>query len=381
MLQKRPPMGWNTWNTFGPDICESMIKEHVDLIVSTGLREAGYRYVVIDDGWALKNRDENGRLVPDPKKFPNGMKAVADYVHANGLKFGMYTCSGPMTCLQTQPGSYDYEYIDAKTFAEWEVDFLKFDFCLHTPIMPSKYLYRRMGMALANCGRDILFSACSWGKEETHEWIKTTGAAMWRSGDDIANSFESVKKIIINQLDILPYNGLGCFNDLDMLIVGMNNDSYIDGTLGTNGCTIGEQKTHFAIWCLFGSPLMIGCDIRRISPEALEILRNKEAIAINQDALYGQPYRITHKSRRDERLVYAKPLENGDLAIGIFNMGDKDFEFTFGTDEMGIPTHCGKKLIATEVFTGEQVELCCGMFNETVAAHDCRLYRCKLIDA
>lgn len=381
MMQQRPPMGWNTWNTFGPNIDAKTICENADLIVSLGLKDAGYDYIVIDDGWALEDRDEQGRLVPDPKKFPNGMKAVADYVHAKGLKFGMYTCSGSLTCEKTQPGSYDHEYVDAKSFAEWEVDFLKFDFCNRTPIIPGKYLFRRMGAALANSGREILFSACSWGSEKTHEWVKTTGASMWRSTVDIANSFESIKKLTLKQLELLPYNGHGCFNDMDMLVVGMNNDSFIDGTMGTNGCTLAEQKTHFSIWSMFGSPLMIGCDLRLISKDALEILTNKEAIAINQDATYSQPYRLVCGGRSDERLVFARLLSNGDFAVGIFNLTDEPFRFTFGTDEMGVPTHCGKTLAAKEVWTGEEPKLHSGMFNEEVEAHGCRLYRCRVIDA
>lgn len=160
MMQRTPPMGWNTWNTFGEEINDRLIREAADKLIETGLADAGYRYVVIDDCWALKERDENGRMVPDPEKFPNGMKALSDYVHSKGLKFGMYTCAGTLTCAG-YPGSYEYEYTDAQTFADWGVDFLKYDFCFHTPILDAKYLYRRMGTALANCGRDILFSACS----------------------------------------------------------------------------------------------------------------------------------------------------------------------------------------------------------------------------
>ena len=165
MIKLTPPMGWNSWNTFGENINEKMIFETADVMAESGLRDKGYEYLVIDDCWSLRERDENGRLVPDPEKFPHGMKAVADYVHSKGLKFGMYSCAGNMTCAG-YPGSYEHEFVDAETFASWDVDFLKYDYCYHSPILHGKYLYRRMGLALENCGRDILFSACSWGADE-----------------------------------------------------------------------------------------------------------------------------------------------------------------------------------------------------------------------
>ena len=168
MMKLTPPMGWNSWNTFGEHINEQLIFQTADAMVEKGLPQKGYEYLVIDDCWSLKERDGQGRLVADPEKFPHGMKAVADYVHSKGLKFGMYSCAGNLTCAG-YPGSFEHEFIDAETFAEWGVDFLKYDYCYHSPIIPGKYLYRRMGLALENCGRDILFSACSWGVDETHE--------------------------------------------------------------------------------------------------------------------------------------------------------------------------------------------------------------------
>jgi alpha-galactosidase len=166
-------MGWNSWNTFGNDISEDLILKTADVMADEGLLDAGYKYLVIDDCWSLKERDKDGRLVPDPEKFPHGMKYLADYIHGKGLKFGMYSCAGTQTCAG-YPGSFEHEFTDAATFAGWGVDYLKYDYCYHSPIIPGKYLYRRMGLALANCGRDILFAACSWGSDETQEWIKTT---------------------------------------------------------------------------------------------------------------------------------------------------------------------------------------------------------------
>ncbi len=171
MVKHTPPMGWNTWNTFGPNIDEGLIMKSADMLVESGLKDAGYEYVVIDDCWSLRERDKNGRLVADPEKFPHGMKYLADYVHSKGLKFGMYSCAGALTCAM-YPGSYEHEFIDAKTFAEWGVDFLKYDYCNRSLTTPGDLLYKRMGIALANCGRDIFFSACSWGADDTRSGLK-----------------------------------------------------------------------------------------------------------------------------------------------------------------------------------------------------------------
>ena len=173
MLAKRPPMGWNSWNTFGENISDALIRETADAMVETGLRDAGYEYLVIDDCWSLRERDENGSLVADPAKFPNGMKAVADYVHSKGLKFGMYSCCGVKTCAG-YPGSWGHEFDDAKYFAEVGIDFLKYDNCYH-PSMPSHLSYNRMALALKSQNRDILFSACNWGNAHVETWARSCG--------------------------------------------------------------------------------------------------------------------------------------------------------------------------------------------------------------
>ena len=184
MVKNTPAMGWNSWNTFAQEINEKLVLEAADALVENGLKDAGYEYIVIDDCWSLHERDKNGRLVADPEKFPHGMRYVADYIHKKGLKFGMYSCAGVVTCAG-YPASYEHEFIDAATFAEWGVDFLKYDYCFHSTGTPGHLLYKRMGIALANCGRDILFSACSWGADDTRVWIKETGANSWRSTGDI----------------------------------------------------------------------------------------------------------------------------------------------------------------------------------------------------
>lgn len=375
MIKNTPPMGWNSWNTFGGKISEQLIFDTADKIVETGLRDLGYEYLVIDDCWSLRERDENGRLVPNPEKFPNGMKAVADYVHSKGLKFGMYSCAGNLTC-GGYPGSFEHEFTDAETFAEWGVDFLKYDYCYHSNIIHGKYLYRRMGLALKNCGRDILFSACTWGADNTAEWIRETGANMWRSTGDIFDTWESVKNLTERQDAILPYGGAGCFNDMDMLIVGM----YGKGNVGLDGLNDTQYKTHFSIWALLGSPLMIGCDIRSIKKEALDILSNKELIKINQDADCRQAIKLSLFEGSNIK-AYARTLENGDIAVGFFNLTDKKVTVKFLLDELGLPESTGKTLEMHEVWSGETVTVKNGTLIKGMDAFDSLVYRCKVVDA
>lgn len=376
MIKNTPPMGWNSWNTFGGKISEQLIFDTADKLVETGLKDLGYEYLVIDDCWSLRERDENGRLVADPQKFPHGMKAVADYVHSKGLKFGMYSCAGNLTC-GGYPGSFEHEFTDAETFAEWGVDFLKYDYCYHSNIIHGKYLYRRMGLALKNCGRDILFSACTWGADNTAEWIRETGANMWRSTGDIFDSWESVKKLTERQDEILPYGGVGCFNDMDMLVVGM----YGSGNVGLQGLNDTQYKTHFSIWALLGSPLMIGCDIRNIKKEALDIMSNKELIKINQDADCRQVIKLSllHIEGKDIK-AYARTLENGDIAVGFFNLSDKNATVKFTLDEVGLPESTGKTLEMHEVWTGETVTVKNGTLIKGIEAFDSLVYRCKVVN-
>lgn len=375
MIKNTPPMGWNSWNTFGADINEQLIFDTADKMVETGLSALGYEYLVIDDCWALKERDENGRLVADPQKFPHGMKAVADYAHSKGLKFGMYSCAGYLTCA-AYPGSFEYEFIDAKTFAEWGVDFLKYDYCYHSSVIHGKYLYRRMGLALKNCGRDILFSACTWGADNTAEWIRETSANMWRSTGDVFDNWETIKSIIEQQEAILPYGGAGSFNDMDMLVVGM----YGKGNVGLQGLNDTQYKTHFSIWALLGSPLMIGCDVRNMNKETFDILSNEELIKINQDADCRQVFKLSLYSGNNIK-AYARNLENGDIAVGFFNLTDKKVTVKFLLDELGLPISTGKTLEMHEVWNGETVTVKNGTLIKNIEAFDSLIYRCRVVDA
>lgn len=372
MVVKTPPMGWNSWNTFGPNINEALIRETADVMVDSGLAAAGYNYLVIDDCWSEKFRDEQGRLVASAEKFPNGMKAVADYVHSKGLKFGMYSCAGIFTCAR-YPSSYGYEFIDADTFASWGVDFLKYDYCNKPAGIPGHLLYKRMGTALANCGRDILFSACSWGADETHKWVKSTGAHMWRSTGDIVDNWESIKNLTNRQIELQPYNGNGCFNDMDMLVVGMHGK----GNVGVGGCTEVEYRTHFTIWAFFNSPLMIGCDIRNMSEETKAILMDKDIIAVNQDPAGRQPYQaIAHP----DYPVWAKHMDNGDIVLAYFNLGEHNFNQFVTWADIGIERSSGVKLELTDLWSKQNL----GIFDTgiefgAVEPHGCRILRCRVV--
>ena len=377
MIVKKPPMGWNSWNTFGHNIDESLIKETADAMVENGLLDAGYEYLVIDDCWAERERDKaTGRMVPDHVKFPHGMKAVADYVHSRGLKFGMYSCCGNLTCAG-YPGSFDYEFIDAQTFAEWGVDYLKYDYCFRPMTQKGDLLYRRMGLALANCGRDICFSACSWGADQTNEWIKSTGAHLWRSTGDINDSWASIKELSLKQYDYVTTNGQGCFNDMDMLIVGMKGK----GNVAVSGCTDEEYRTHYSIWAFLGSPLMIGCDIRNMDEATKATLLNKEIIAINQDPAYRQPFACGNHWGHREVPVLAKLLADGDIALGVFNLADCQVDPFISLDCLGLNRATGKAISVRDLWAGEELGVFTDVLRVTIPTHGCKMLRAKIVDA
>jgi alpha-galactosidase len=310
-LALTPPMGWNTWNTFQTKIDEPLLKGMVDSYVSSGMRDAGYTYFVLDDGWMAMERDANGNLVADPKKFPNGMKAFADYVHSKGMKFGIYNCAGTKTCAG-YPGTRGYEYQDARLYASWGVDYLKFDWC-NAEGINAKEAYATMSKALKATGRPIVFSLCEWGSNRPWLWAKDDGQ-LWRSTGDIGPYFDksltkngwtplSVLNILDRQDSIRQYAGPGHWNDPDMLEVG-------------NGMSYAEDKAHFTLWCMLAAPLMGGNDLRKMSDQTKDILTNKEAIAIDQDALGIECFRYYSF---DGIEVFVRPLVNGDLAVCFLN--------------------------------------------------------------
>ena len=377
MIVTRPPMGWNSWNTFGGDINEDVVKETARAIVDTGLRDAGYQYVVIDDCWSVHSgRDENGRLIPNPEKFPSGMKALADYIHSLGLKFGIYSCDGSHTCAGF-PASFDHEFVDAEQFAEWGVDYLKYDNCWKPSMIPGRVLYNKMALALRATGRDILFSACNWGTENSHEWMSSVGAHMYRSTFDIADSFESVKDLAVAQIDKYTTTGYNCFNDLDMLICGMNGK----GNVGISGCTLEEYTLHFALWCFWGAPLMLGADLRKLDDFCHDLLTNKELIRLNQDPECRPPY-IDERQRYhnlNKRLAGIKMLDNNEFALGLFNYSDDaELEVLAYFDDLGIPSGKGIGLELTDIFTGETFTKF-DFYTPKLPAMTCKIYRAKIV--
>lgn len=311
-LALTPPMGWNSWNTFQGNINEKLVLETADAMVSSGMKDAGYVYLVLDDAWMAKERDaKTGDLVPDPVKFPRGMKFVADYVHSKGLKFGLYNCAGTLTCAG-YPGTRGYEYQDARFYASVEIDYLKFDWCSSEGIN-AKEAYTTMSKALKLAGRPILFSLCEWGQNKPWRWAEPVGH-IWRTTGDITAQFEGVKsygswsasgvmRILESQDTLRKYAGPGHWNDPDMLEVG-------------NGLSESENRAHFSMWSMIAAPLIAGNDIRKMPASTNAILTNKEVIAINQDSLGIQAMKY---AAADSVETWIKPLKNGDWAVCILN--------------------------------------------------------------
>ena len=311
-LALTPPMGWNSWNTFAGNINEKLVMETADAMVSSGMRDAGYTYLVLDDAWMAKERDpKTGDLVADPVKFPHGMKAVSDYVHSKGLKFGLYNCAGTLTCAG-YPGTRGNEYQDARFYASVGTDYLKFDWCSSNGIN-AREAYTTMSKALKMAGRPILFSLCEWGQNRPWTWAAPVGH-IWRTTGDITNQWEGIKthgswssssvmKILDYQDSLRKYAGPGHWNDPDMLEVG-------------NGLTESQNRAHFTMWSMIAAPLIAGNDIRKMNPSTNAILTNRDVIAINQDSLGIQAMKY---AKTDSLETWVKPLKNGDWVVCFLN--------------------------------------------------------------
>lgn len=371
-----PPMGWNSWNTFYDRIDESLIRSTAEAIADRGLLSAGYDYLIIDDCWALKERDEQGRLVPDPAKFPHGMQPVADYVHGKGLKLGLYGCCGVRTCAG-YPGSFEHEFEDAEQFAQWGVDYLKYDNCHRPNAVPSHVLYRRMSLALNATGRDIFLAACQWGTEDVGSWIRSTGARSFRSTVDIQDSWKSIESITLSQLDGACQGTPGCANDMDMLVCGMYGKGMNPET-SMGGCTQEEYRTHFALWAMLGAPLIIGCDVRGMDEETQRLLTNRHLIAIDQDEQGRACQRVSVYGNPDA-FALVKPLAGGELAIGLFNFSDVAAQAVLDYYDIGLSRHAGFALALTDCFTGEELGAHRELFAATLPVHGCRVVRAKVV--
>jgi alpha-galactosidase len=309
-LAPTPPMGWNSWNKFACNVTEQMLRDMADAMVANGMKDAGYTYIVVDDCWHGQ-RDSLGFIQPDPVHFPSGMKALTDYIHAKGLKFGIYSCAGNKTCAG-RPASRGHEYQDALQYAKWGVDYLKYDWC-NTEGLNAVGAYTTMRDALYAAGRPIVFSLCEWGDNKPWIWGAKVGH-LWRTTGDIAAIFEGsinhgtwsswgVLKILDMQEGLRQYAGPDHWNDPDMMEVG-------------NGMSVSEDRAHMSMWCMLAAPLMAGNDIANMTGETREILTNKDVIAVDQDMLGIQGFKFEVK---DSVETWFKPLSGGDWAVCFLN--------------------------------------------------------------
>ena len=355
-LARTPPMGWNSWNKFACNVSEDLIKQAADAMVSSGMKDAGYQYIVIDDCWQV-SRDAAGNIVPDPHRFASGMKALADYVHGKGLKFGLYSDAGTGTC-QNRPGGRGYEFQDARQYAAWGVDYLKYDWCNHST-QDSASSYSIMRDALAKAGRPIVFSLCEWGSTKPWLWAKDVGN-LWRSTGDIIDKWEGTEKWggngVVQILDLKDglqsYAGPGHWNDPDMLEVG------------NGGMNDTEYRAHFSMWCLLAAPLMAGNDIRSMTPQIRDILTNKEVIAIDQDPL-GREGRMV---KRDGGLeVWARQLADGGRAVALLNRTGSQANITASWIDIGYPAHLSAKI--RDLWEHQDIGEQTGSFSASVPSH------------
>jgi alpha-galactosidase len=326
-LARTPPMGFNDWNAFGCNVSEQLIKETADIFVTSGLKDAGYTYVNIDDCWMTHQRDAQGRLVPDPVKFPDGIQGTADYVHSKGLKLGIYEDAGTATCAG-YPGSLGHETTDAQTFADWGVDYLKYDNCNNkSDGSRADYVrrYTTMGDALRATGHPIVYSVCEWGTSQPWEWAGDVGN-LWRTTGDISDNWNSMLTIARKNMPLAPFAHPGAWNDPDML------------EIGNGGMTDTEYRSHFSLWAAMNAPLLIGTDLRKASPATMDILRNREIIALNQDPLGKQ---ATVLSAADDRYVLTKELAGGERAVVLFNAGDRAQRIATTATAAGLPARGG----------------------------------------
>eukprot|EP01100_Stratorugosa_tubuloviscum_P003331 TRINITY_DN1801_c1_g1_i2.p1 TRINITY_DN1801_c1_g1~~TRINITY_DN1801_c1_g1_i2.p1 ORF type:complete len:382 (-),score=180.94 TRINITY_DN1801_c1_g1_i2:1195-2340(-) len=344
-----PQMGWNSWNYFHCNVSEDLIKQTADALVSTGLATLGYRYVNIDDCWQV-SRDSSNRIVADPVTFPSGIAALAEYVHSKGLLFGLYSDAGNYTC-QDRPGSLGYEEIDAQTYADWKVDYLKYDNCNNGGISP-KIRYPPMRDALNKTGRPIFYSICEWGRENPATWAPNVGNS-WRTTPDISDNWYSmIWRIQYNNL-WWKYAGPGAWNDPDMLEVG------------NGGMTSIEYKTHFSLWSIAKSPLIIGCDVRNIDKDTLTILSAVEVIAINQDSLGVQGHIV---NETETTQIWSGPLSGNRYSLLLLNKGRETTKIVANWSDLGLDTTT--KYTVRDIWERENIGVYSGSFEAIVESHD-----------
>ena len=364
-----PPMGWNSWNKFACNVSEDLIKSMADGIVASGMKDAGYQYVVIDDCWQV-SRDSDGNIVADATRFPSGIKALADYVHSKGLKFGIYSDAGEKTCAG-RPGSMGHEYQDALTYAKWGVDYLKYDWC-NTAKRNAEEAYSTMRDALKATRRPIVFSMCEWGTAKPWLWAKDVGN-LWRTTSDISDKWSGAKKwpdgtccefgmlnIVDLQVGLESFAGPGHWNDPDMLEVG------------NGGMTTPEYRAHFSLWCILAAPLIAGNDLRSMTPEIKEILTNKEVIAVNQDVLGREGSRVW---KDQDREVWSRQLKDGGRAVLLLNRGTSEAEITAPWEAIGYPGDISARV--RDLWAHRDLGQFTGKFGSKVESHGVVVVRIK----
>lgn len=377
LMEATPPMGWMTWNYFADNINEQDLREMADAMVSTGMVEAGYNHLFIDDGWQ-GGRDKRNNIIPDPNKFPSGIKALADYVHARGIKLGIYSDAAPLTCAG-YTGSLHFEDQDAKTFASWEIDYLKYDYCGAPPdSITAKTRYKAMADALRKSGRDISFSICEWGDRHPWLWAAKVGGQLWRTTADVRDKWKmkdtetwghGIMDILDENADLGKYAGPGRWNDPDMLIVGLYGKKGPTGDGGGIGCTDTEYQSQMSLWAMMAAPLIATNDIRNMNAVTKKILLNKEIIAINQDKAGIQAERKINNAQWN---VFVKPLSNGDHAIAILNKMPETQDYRLNFKDLGLP---GEYEI-TDLWSGEKVRKASD-WKGKIESHETKVFRLK----
>lgn len=378
MLAQTPPMGWNSWNFFEEHVSEDILKETADAMVAKGMLAKGYEYIIIDDYW-VGGRDNKNKLFPDPVRFPNGIKALADYIHSKGMKLGIYSDAAEYTCGGVT-ASYNFEELDAKTFADWGVDYLKYDYCNAPEDVTTAFTrYKKMGDALKKTGRPIVYAICEWGPRKPWLWAKAAGGHLWRTTWDSRDTWQSnnndltgIMEIFDLQEGLQQYAGPGGWNDPDLLMVGLygkGKSSSVGGRF--KGCSFEEYRTHFALWCMLAAPLIINSDVRSMDNETLQLLTNSQLININQDKLGKQGSTILHK---DSIQVLKKDLSGGDVAICLFNRSDKPVSISIDIQkelDLWAPFKTIQNVFETT--TGKNTK----KISVTLKSHDSRVYLLK----
>ena len=355
-LAKTPPMGWNSWNKFAGKVDDAAVRGMADAMATNGMKESGYVYINIDDTWEGE-RDKNGNITTN-KKFPD-MKALADYVHSKGLKLGIYSSPGPNTCAGYE-GSFGHEEQDAKTYAAWGIDYLKYDWCGARNLYSDdemRAVYQIMGDALVKSGRPILYSLCQYGRADVWKWGPDVGGNAWRTTGDIRDSWDSMSKIGFGQDELAPFAAPGHWNDPDML------------EIGNGGMTDDEYRTHMSLWAILAAPLLAGNDLRDMKPAILEILTNREAIAVNQDKAGKQGRRV---SKTGDQEIWTRPLADGGIAIGLFNRGNAPAQVSIKWADIGLNAKPRK---ARDLWVHNDVRMDGPEYTAIVPAHSVAMLR------